>query len=74
MMILGFKKWWELAPHLFCTPLQCRKTHAKAFFDRNTQKKMSFFMSRRDALYTFEEIAPNCQHPMLLENFDFQTI
>ena len=58
MMILGFKNWWELAPQHFCTPLPCRKTHAKAFFDRNTQKKMSFFMSRRDALYTFEEIAP----------------
>ena len=62
MMILGFKKWRELAPHLFCTPLPCRKTHAKAFFDRNTQKKMIFFMSRRDALYTFEEITPSPGH------------
>ena len=57
-MLPGLKEGWELAPQYFCTPLPCWKKHAKAFFDRNTQKKVSFFMSRRNACYQSEEIAP----------------
>ena len=57
-MLPGFKKGWELAPQYFCTPLPCCKRHAKAFFDRNTQKKRRFSMSRRNACYHSEEIAP----------------
>ena len=57
-MLPGLKKGWELAPQNFCTPLPYWKKHAKAFFGRNTQKKVNFFMSRRNACYQTEEIAP----------------
>ena len=57
-MLPGLKKLWELAPQYFCTPVPCSKRHAKAFFDINTQKKIFFFMSRRNAWYQTEEIAP----------------
>ena len=58
LLLPGLKEGWELAPQYFCTPLPCWKKHARAFFDRNTQKKVSFFMSRRNAWYRTEEIAP----------------
>ena len=68
-MLPGLKKGWELAPQYFCTPLPCCKRHAKAFFDINTQKKRSFYMSRRNACYHSEEIAP-----FTVESFQFFTI
>ena len=58
LMLPGLKKGWELALQYFCTPLPCWKKYLKTFFDRETQKKVSFFMSRRNACYQTEEIAP----------------
>ena len=61
-MLPGLKKGWELAPQNFCTPLPYWKKHAKDFFDLNTQKKVSFLMSRRNACYQTEEIAPHMNY------------
>ena len=62
LMLPGLKKGWELAQQYSCTLLPCWKKHAKAFIDRNTQKKVSFFMSRRNACNQTEEIVPVVNH------------
>ena len=71
-MLPGLKKGWELAPQNFCTPLPYWKKHAKAFFGRNTQKKVNFFMSRRNACYQTEEIAPIASRCIVLPSLDIK--
>ena len=49
---------WELAPYFFQTPLPSGKGHAKAFLNRNKNMKNNFCMSRTNARYRSDRIAP----------------
>ena len=49
---------WELAPYFFQNPLSSGKGHAKAFLNRNENMKNNFCMSRTNARYRSDRIAP----------------
>ena len=49
---------WELAPYFFQNPLLSGKGHAKAFLNRNKNMKNNFCMSRTNARYRSDRIAP----------------
>ena len=49
---------WEVAPYFFQTPLPSGKGHAKAFLNRNKNMKNNFCMSRTNARYRSDRIAP----------------
>ena len=48
----------QLAPYHFCLLLTNTNKHAKAFYNRTLNKKNHISMSRTDAWYKTEEIAP----------------
>ena len=56
--VTRYKKRWELAPYNFCLLLTHTNKHAKAFYNRALNKKIHISMSRTDAWYKTEEIAP----------------
>ena len=56
--VTRYKKGWELAPYHFCLLLTHTNKHAKAFYNRNLNTKIHISMSRTDAWYKTEEIAP----------------
>ena len=49
---------WELAPYFFQNHLSIGKGHAKAFLNRNENMKKNFCMSRTNARYQSDQIAP----------------
>ena len=49
---------WELAPYFFQNHLSIGKGHAKAFLNRNENMKKNFCMSRTNARYQSDRIAP----------------
>ena len=49
---------WELAPYFFQNPLSSGKGHAKAFLNKNENMKNNFCMSRTNARYRSDRIAP----------------
>ena len=57
-LVTRYKKGWELAPYHFCLLLTHTNKHAKAFYNRTLNKKIHISMSRTDAWYKTEEIAP----------------
>ena len=50
---------WELAPYFFQNHLSIGKGHAKAFLNRNENMKKNFCMSRTNARYQSDRIAPS---------------